>query len=103
LWLMKGWKNNTFKPFKEISKAEFNAVLIRLILDSKLSENSDIRYEEYNRVATEIGIITQWADSTPLARKNATLMLFRAYKNQSYEENSQDNSFVLEDRDQFIP
>ena len=103
LWLMKGWKNNTFKPFKEISKAEFNAVLIRLILDTKLSENSDIRYEEYNRVATEIGIITQWADSTPLARKNATLMLFRAYKNQSYEENSQDNSFVLEDRDQFIP
>ena len=42
-----------------ITKAEFNAVLIRLILDSKLSENSDIRYEEYNRVATEIGIITQ--------------------------------------------
>jgi hypothetical protein len=101
--LMKWGKNNTFKPFKEISKAEFNAVLIRLILDNKLSENSDIRYKEYNRVATEMGIITQWADTTPITRKNATLMLFRAYKNQSYEENSQDNSFVLEDRDQFIP
>jgi hypothetical protein len=56
---MKGGNNKNFRPFAEISKAEFNAVLIRMLLDSNLSEQGDTRYQEYNKVATNIGIITQ--------------------------------------------
>ena len=37
LWLMKGWEENTFRPKDIITKAEVNAVLIRMILKSYLS------------------------------------------------------------------
>lgn len=62
LGLMKGsgMGDGEFRPFDFISKAEVNAVLIRMILKSYLNEeNLDTWFANYNEVATKLGIITQ--------------------------------------------
>lgn len=99
---MKGSANNSFRPFADISKAEFNAVLIRMLINTTLSEKSTPRYQSYNTLSTKIGIITQGADKTPISRQNATLMLSRAYHNHEYTQQT-DKSFVLANYLQFIP
>ena len=59
-----GMGDGKFRPFDQISKAEVNAVLIRMILKSYLDESKSENktwYSEYNKVATELGIINRGA------------------------------------------
>ena len=108
LGVMKGsWMGDgTFRPFDAISKAEVNAVLIRMILKSYLDENKSenkVWYAEYNKVATDLGIINQGAGAEPVLRNNVALMLFRAYKNQVFDwRNINYFSYVLQSRDLFV-
>ena len=108
LGVMKGsWMGDgEFRPFDAISKAEVNAVLIRMILksylDEKQSENK-MWYSEYNKVATDLGIINQGAGAEAVSRNNVALMLFRAYKNQVFDWRNIDYfSYVLNSRDLFV-
>ena len=101
-----GMGEGEFRPFDAISKAEVNAVLIRMILksylDEKQSENK-VWYAEYNKVATDLGIINQGAGAEPVLRNNVALMLFRAYKNQVFDWRNIDYfSYVLNSRDLFV-
>ena len=101
-----GMGDGEFRPFDAISKAEVNAVLIRMILksylDEKQSENK-MWYSEYNKVATDLGIINQGAGAEPVLRNNVALMLFRAYKNQVFDwRNINYFSYVLGSRDLFV-
>ena len=101
-----GMGDGEFRPFDAISKAEVNAVLIRMILkaylDEKQSENKTW-YSEYNKVATDLGIINQGAGAEPVLRNNVALMLFRAYKNQVFDwRNINYFSYVLNSRDLFV-
>ena len=101
-----GMGDGEFRPFDAISKAEVNAVLIRMILksylDEKQSENK-IWYAEYNKVATDLGIINQGAGAEAVSRNNVALMLFRAYKNQVFDwRNINYFSYVLNSRDLFV-
>ena len=101
-----GMGDGEFRPFDAISKAEVNAVLIRMILksylDEKQSENK-MWYSEYNKVATDLGIINQGAGAEAVSRNNVALMLFRAYKNQVFDWRNIDYfSYVLNSRDLFV-
>lgn len=101
-----GMGDGEFRPFDAISKAEVNAVLIRMILKSYLDEKETevkTRYSEYNKVATDLGIINQGAGAEPVLRNNVALMLFRAYKNQVFDwRNINYFSYVLKSRDLFV-
>ena len=101
-----GMGDGKFRPFDKITKAEVNAVLIRMILKSYLDETrseSKKWYSEYNKVATNLGIINQGAGSEHLSRNNVALMLFRAYKQQVFEWRLIDYySYVLQSRDLFV-
>ena len=101
-----GMGDGKFRPFDVISKAEVNAVLIRMILKSYLDENKSenkVWYAEYNKVATDLGIINQGAGAAPVLRNNVALMLFRAYKNQVFDWRNVDYfSYVLKSRDLFV-
>jgi len=101
-----GMGDGKFRPFDAISKAEVNAVLIRMILKSYLDENKSenkVWYAEYNKVATDLGIINQGAGAEPVLRNNVALMLFRAYKNQVFDWRNVDYfSYVLKSRDLFV-
>ena len=101
-----GMGDGEFRPFDAISKAEVNAVLIRMILKSYLDENKSenkVWYSEYNKVATDLGIINQGAGAEPVLRNNVALMLFRAYKNQVFDWRNVDYfSYVLKSRDLFV-
>ena len=101
-----GMGDGEFRPFDAISKAEVNAVLIRMILKSYLDENKSenkVWYTEYNKVATDLGIINQGAGAEPVLRNNVALMLFRAYKNQVFDwRNINYFSYVLKSRDLFV-
>ena len=101
-----GMGDGEFRPFDAISKAEVNAVLIRMILKSYLDENKSenkVWYTEYNKVATDLGIINQGAGAEPVLRNNVALMLFRAYKNQVFDwRNINYFSYVLNSRDLFV-
>ena len=101
-----GMGDGEFRPFDAISKAEVNAVLIRMILksylDEKQSENKTW-YAEYNKVATDLGIINQGAEAEAVSRHNVALMLFRAYKHQVFDWRNIDYfSYVLNSRDLFV-
>jgi hypothetical protein len=101
---MKGGDNWSFRPFDTITKAEFNAVLIRMILKSYLDENGDTWYNNYNKVGTQLWIIKKGATSTPIMRHDATLMMFRAYKNQRFSLQEIDyTSYVLKNRSTYLP
>ena len=101
-----GMGDGKFRPKEYISKAEVNAVLIRMILKSYLDENKSenkVWYTEYNKVATDLGIINQGAGAEPVLRNNVALMLFRAYKNQVFDWRNVDYfSYVLKSRDLFV-
>ena len=101
-----GMGDGTFRPFDAITKAEVNAVLIRMILKSYLDESKTEGkkwYSEYNKVATELGILKQGAGAEPVSRNNVALMLFRAYKNQVFDWRNIDYfSYVLKSRDLFV-
>ena len=101
-----GMGDGEFRPFDAISKAEVNAVLIRMILKSYLDEKETelkTRYSEYNKVATDLGIINQGAGAEAVSRNNVALMLFRAYKNQVFDWRNIDYfSYVLNSRDLFV-
>ena len=101
-----GMGDGLFRPFDKITKAEVNAVLIRMILKSYLDESqseSKTWYDEYNKVATDLGIINQGAGAQPVSRNNVALMLFRAYKNQAFDWRDVDYfSYVLNSRDLFV-
>ena len=101
-----GMGDGKFRPKEYISKAEVNAVLIRMILKSYLDENKSenkVWYSEYNKVATDLGIINQGAGAEPVLRNNVALMLFRAYKNQVFDwRNINYFSYVLNSRDLFV-
>ena len=108
LGVMKGSRmgDGLFRPFDKITKAEVNAVLVRMILKSYLDETrseSKKWYSEYNKVATELGIINRGAGSEHISRNNTALMLFRAYKQQVFEWRLIDYySYVLQSRDLFV-
>ena len=101
-----GMGDGLFRPFDKVTKAEVNAVLIRMILKSYLDESqseSKTWYDEYNKVATDLGIINQGAGAQPVSRNNVALMLFRAYKNQAFDWRDVDYfSYVLNSRDLFV-
>ena len=101
-----GMGDGEFRPFDAITKAEVNAVLIRMILKSYLDESKTEGkkwYSEYNRVATELGILKQGAGAEAVSRNNVALMLFRAYKNQVFDWRNIDYfSYVLKSRDLFV-
>ena len=101
-----GMGDGEFRPFDAISKAEVNAVLIRMILKSYLNEKETelkTRYSEYNKVATDLGIINQGAGTEAVSRHDVALMLFRAYKHQVFDWRNIDYfSYVLNSRDLFI-
>ena len=101
-----GMGDGEFRPFDAISKAEVNAVLIRMILKSYLDEKETelkTRYSEYNKVATDLGIINQGAGAEAVPRHDVALMLFRAYKHQVFDWRNIDYfSYVLNSRDLFI-
>ena len=101
-----GMGDGNFRPFDKITKAEVNAVLIRMILKSYLDESRSENktwYDEYNKVATNLGIINQGAGAQPVSRNNVALMLFRAYKNQAFDWRDVDYfSYVLNSRDLFV-
>ena len=101
-----GMGDGEFRPFDAITKAEVNAVLIRMILKSYLDESKTEGkkwYSEYNKVATELGILKQGAGAEPVSRNNVALMLFRAYKNQVFDWRNIDYfSYVLKSRDLFV-
>jgi hypothetical protein len=75
-----------------------------MILKGYLSENkTDIWYSEYNTVSSDLNIIKYGAGKDAIIRKDASLILFRAYKNQLFSlQDIGYKSFVLEDRNQFI-
>lgn len=102
LGLMRGSAEGKFRPFDLITKAELNAVLTRMILHSFLQEEGAVWYAEYNRVATELGIIKQGAGETSVSRHDAALMLFRAYKDQKFSQDSSDSSYVVSQRMTYI-
>lgn len=106
LGLMKGsgLGDGEFRPFDFITKAEFNAVLIRMILKSYLTESADtLWYAHYNDVSHQLGIITQGAGLQSVSRNDISLMLFRAYKEQTFTlQHLGYESYVLKDRDRFI-
>lgn len=95
-----------FRPFDKITKAEVNAVLIRMILKSYLDEKkteTKTRYSEYEKVARELWIIKNNLNNDSLLREYTALMLFRAYKNQVFEWRNIDYfSYVLQSRDLFV-
>ena len=101
-----GMGDGEFRPFDAISKAEVNAVLIRMILKSYLDEKETelkTRYSEYNKVATDLGIINQGAGTEAVSRHDVALMLFRAYKHQVFDWRNIDYfSYVLNSRDLFV-
>ena len=101
-----GMGDGLFRPFDKITKAEVNAVLIRMILKSYLDESRSENktwYSEYNSVATALWIINQGAGAQPVSRNNVALMLFRAYKQQVFEWRLIDYySYVLQSRDLFV-
>ena len=101
-----GMGDGEFRPFDAITKAEVNAVLIRMILKSYLDESKTEGKKwssEYNRVATELGILKQGAGAEPVSSNNVALMLFRAYKNQVFDWRNIDYfSYVLKSRDLFV-
>ena len=101
-----GMGDGKFRPKEYISKAEVNAVLIRMILKSYLDEKETelkTRYSEYNKVATDLGIINQGAGAEAVPRHDVALMLFRAYKHQVFDRRNIDYfSYVLNSRDLFV-
>ena len=101
-----GMGDGEFRPFDAISKAEVNAVLIRMILKSYLDEKETelkTRYSEYNKVATDLGIINQGAGAEAVPRHDVALMLFRSYKHQVFDWRNIDYfSYVLNSRDLFV-
>jgi hypothetical protein len=99
---MKWWQGK-FRPKDTITKAEFNAILVRMILKSYLDESWSTWYEDYNAVAGDLWIIKQWAWLQAVMRHNAALMLYRAYREQSFSLQDIDyESFVLDNRGEFI-
>ena len=101
-----GMGDGQFRPFDKITKAEVNAVLIRMILKSYLDEKkteTKTRYSEYEKVARELWIIKNNLNNDSLLREYTALMLFRAYKNQVFEWRNIDYfSYVLQSRDLFV-
>jgi len=99
---MKWSKDGKFRPKDTITKAEFNAVLVRMILKSYLPEDtSNIWYKEYNDVSVALGILKYWAWNRAVVRSESAIMLFRAYKEQKFS--LQDStSFVLQNRTDFL-
>ena len=77
-------------------------MILKSYLDENKSENK-VWYTEYNKVATDLGIINQGAGAEPVLRNNVALMLFRAYKNQVFDWRDVDYfSYVLKSRDLFV-
>jgi hypothetical protein len=77
-------------------------MILKSYLDEKQSENKTW-YAEYNKVATDLGIINQGAGAEAVSRHNVALMLFRAYKHQVFDWRNIDYfSYVLNSRDLFV-
>lgn len=105
LGIMKGsgQGDGSFRPYEFISKAEVNAVLIRMLLKSYLDETGLLRYTPYNQASHALNIISQEAGLEPIARNHVALMLFRAYKQQSFDWQEIDYfSYVLKNRADFV-
>lgn len=104
LGIMKWWTDSNFKPTEAITKVELNAVIIRLILQGYLSESWEKRYTEYNKVSKTLGIIKQSNSSIAISRSDAAIMMFRAYKNQTFSLQTLKGyeSFALKDRSKHI-
>lgn len=105
LGIMKGsgQGDGVFRPFEFISKAEVNAVLIRMLLKSYLDETGMLRYAPYNQASSALNIITQDAGLESISRNHVALMLFRAYKQQVFDWKEIDYfSYVLKQRANFV-
>lgn len=105
LGIMKGsgQGDGVFRPFEFISKADVNAVLIRMLLKSYLDETGMLRYTPYNQASSALNIITQDAGLEPISRNHVALMLFRAYKQQAFDWKEIDYfSYVLKQRANFV-
>lgn len=94
LGLMK-WGNWLFRPFDTITKAEFNVVLVRLLIDSYLEEQWSVWYQSYDDLGSDLGIVTKGAWLQPVLRYESALMLYRAYMMTSFEENTVEKTFIV--------
>lgn len=98
-----GQGNGKFRPFDNISKAEVNAVLIRMILKSYLDETQAVWHQEYDKVSKALEIVMLGTGPENLSRNDLALMLFRAYKNQLFDWMDVDYfSYVLKNREEFV-
>ncbi len=84
-----------FRPQDPITKQEFTAVLVRMLLAKYLPEsNTENWSSNYDNIAQKLNLITRW--STYFIRHDAALMFFRAYKNQNYVDT--DIWYVLQNK-----
>jgi hypothetical protein len=68
-----------------------------------LEDITDNWYSEYNKVSTDLNIIKYDANLNAITRHDASLMLFRAYKDQIFSLKKNDyDSFVLKNSDDYI-
>lgn len=105
LGVMKGHGkgDGKFRPLEQISKAEVNAVLIRMILKSYLDETGGVWHSGYDKVSSDLQIVREGTNYESLSRNDLALMLFRAYKNQDFSWKDVDYfSYVLDKRGEFV-
>lgn len=98
LWLMK-WSKSSFRPFDPITKAELNAILIRLILNKYLPENTtQHRYDNYDSTSVRLGIIKYPNPYQQISREDTALMLYRAYIKQQFalEQQNGELHYILD-------
>ena len=98
LWLMKGSSQdwNRFYPHALITKAQVNAVLVRLLLNRYLDEQQTPWYTQYNQVWSLLWIFRNTAGNEPVVRSHAALMLYRAYSLPSFvQAENGSNGYVL--------
>jgi hypothetical protein len=74
-----------FRPLDMISRAELNAIVIRMILNNYLDESSSVWYSEYARLSSILGIMRQERYSDNITRNDTALILVRTYRDQLYD------------------
>lgn len=95
-----------FRPQDNITKAEVNAILIRLLLENYLQEDQEkIRHSEYSKVSNQLNILqteeTTETEDKSITRQDTFLMLFRGYKYQTFVLHN--SYYSLENRESFMP
>jgi S-layer homology domain len=104
LGLMKWSEDKYFRPFDMITKAELNAILIRLILWSYLPEQWSRWHDRYDELSLKLGIMKYNNPWQKISREYAALMMYRTYNNQKFVLRTIDynTGYVLDSRDEIL-